>query len=192
MERIALHFLTGNRHKYLEILNIARQINFPIDIKMGGGKDKIEIQSDSLEKIVEFATRHAYEKGYDNFFIEDAGLFIEALKGFPGPYSHYVYATIGIQGILKLMRDITKRKAYFKSVIGLCLNGDIKIFVGITNGLITRAPRGSYGFGFDPIFIPEGYSKTFAEMSMEEKNRVSHRGKAAKKMFEYLKARIIS
>ncbi|RLE72114.1 MAG: non-canonical purine NTP pyrophosphatase, RdgB/HAM1 family, partial [Thermoprotei archaeon] len=121
------------------------------------------------------------------FFVEDAGLFVEALNGFPGPYSSYIYKTIGCEGILKLLEGVDNRKAYFLSVVALRAPGlgDV-VFKGKVNGIIANEMRGEKGFGFDPIFIPDGCEKTFAEMNIEEKSRYSHRGKALRKMGKWI------
>ena len=148
---------------------------------------KLEIQSSSLEEIIKYAADYLFKMNFCNFFIEDAGLFIDHLNGFPGPYSSYVYKTIGVDGILKLMDGISNRSAYFLSVVGLCFKDVIKIFVGEVKGKISLEARGEKGFGFDPIFIPEGYEETFAQMDLEKKNSMSHRAKALRKMAEYLK-----
>ncbi len=121
--------------------------------------------------------------------VEDAGLFIPALGGFPGPYSAYVHDTIGNGGILQLMRQLPNRGASFKSVIGLCRHGEEpKLFTGIVEGTITAEGRGTGGFGYDPIFEPkERDGRTFAEMNTDEKNQYSHRARALRKLVEYLK-----
>jgi len=120
-------------------------------------------------------------------FVEDAGLFIDALNGFPGPYSSYVYRTIGVEGVLKLVEG-KSRGAAFVSVIALYHPGKgVRVFKGMCRGVIAQHPRGFSGFGFDPIFIPEGVGKTFAEMREDEKNKLSHRGEAARKLIEWLK-----
>ncbi len=187
MRTLKLYFLTNNKHKYSEILDIFNKVKTQIRIEMYSYPNtKLEIQAENLEEIVKFAVKYARKKGLDNFFIEDSGLFIEALKGFPGPFSSYVFKTIGIPGILRLLENETNRKAFFKSVIGLCLNGKTYIFTGVVKGRISEIPRGKHGFGFDPIFIPNGFSKTFAEMTLKEKNTVSHRSRAAKKMLNFL------
>jgi len=183
-----LYFITRNKHKLIEIDNILKQIVPTVQLQIFNNVRKIEIQHNNLREIVKFAvqtaTRYITNKP---FIIEDAGLFINALKGFPGPFSHYVYKTIGIKGILKLMENVENRTAYFKSVIGLYFNDDIHIFEGVAEGVISRKARGEYGFGFDPIFIPQGCSKTFAEMRLEEKNMHSHRGKSARALALFLK-----
>ena len=122
--------------------------------------------------------------------MEDAGLFVDSLRGFPGPYAAYVYKAISNPGLLKLMEEMRNRKATFQSVIAY-YNGTAKptIFIGETNGEIAAEERwgkSKAGFGFDPIFIPEGSQKTFAEMEIEEKNQLSHRAKSVHKFAEWL------
>jgi len=142
-----------------------------------------EIQADSLEEVVKDAlnTINSIDNGV---FIEDAGLFIKALNGFPGVYSSYIENTIGNDGILKLMKDVNDRKAVFKSVIGF-KGSDIKIFEGEVKGEIALESRGTKGFGYDPIFIPEGHKKTFAE-DFELKSRISHRKRALEKLARFI------
>lgn len=175
-----LFFITTNKHKYLEVKRFLE--NHGIHVEWINRK-YIEIQANTLEEVVEYALRSI---NLENFFIEDSGLFIKELKGFPGVYSSYVYKTIGLEGILKLMRNVKNREAYFMSVIGLRLKNDIKLFKGIVEGYISEEIRGKEGFGYDPIFIPKGYDETFAE-NYEIKNRISHRIKALEEMVKYLK-----
>jgi XTP/dITP diphosphohydrolase len=123
--------------------------------------------------------------------VEDAGLFIDALDGFPGPYAAYVYKTIHNSGILKLMKNLPDRKAKFQSVIAYCDEQtvcDPTCFEGEVKGEITpieRKEQGKSGFGFDPIFQPDGSKKTFAEMTIDEKNGCSHRAKAIRRFAEW-------
>jgi len=178
-----LAFATTNKHKVAELNSVLRTCGVevePINIP------KVELQSDSLEVIASYAAVHAWSIVRRPVIVEDAGLFIEALGGFPGPYSSYVYRTIGIAGVLKLMEGIGDRRAYFKSDIALAYDGGLKVFTGIVRGIIAYQAKGSGGFGFDPIFIPEGSTRTFAEMSLDEKNKFSHRGRAARKLCEWL------
>lgn len=149
-----------------------------------------EIQASELEKVVEFALNWLKNRVDKPFFIDDSGLFIEALHGFPGVYSAYVYKTLGNDGILRLMDKIEDRRAYFKSVIGY-YDGKVHIFTGIVKGEITFEKKGTMGFGFDPIFVPDGFKKTFAEMTTEEKNKISHRGKALRVFSKWLKENLI-
>ncbi len=115
--------------------------------------------------------------------VEDSGLHISALKNFPGAYSSFVYKTLNLEGILKLLKNIDDRTAYFESVVAYAnTKGYIKTFTGITWGRISLESKGDNGFGFDPIFIPnEQNDRTFADMSLDEKNQYSHRGKAVNK-----------
>ena len=148
-----------------------------------------EIQAVDLRIIAEQSAIYAYDILREPVLVEDAGLFIDALNGFPGPFSSYVYKTIGIRGVLKLMEDVEDRRARFLSVIAFYtpMIGSVKIFTGEVEGYIAREPRGSGGFGFDPIFIPaEGDGKTFAEQSIEEKNKLSHRARAAREFAEWI------
>lgn len=119
--------------------------------------------------------------------LEDSGLYINALKGFPGPYSSYVFKKIGNEGILKLMRSVKDRTAKFVCVVAFAHpKYGIRLFKGEVKGKISLEVRGSKGFGFDPIFIPEGSNKTFGEMDINEKNMFSHRSKAFKQFFQWL------
>jgi len=185
MKRI--FFITSNVGKFKEVVDIFKK-NLPDVMLEMYPAEKVEIQSSELEKIALFSARYIREKEkIDNFFVEDAGLFINALKGFPGPYSSYVYKTIGVNGILKLMKNVKDRRAFFKAVIAFCWKGDIYLFTGVVHGKIAEEARGTQGFGFDPIFIPNGDNRTFAEMTIEEKNKLSHRGKAIRKLINFLK-----
>lgn len=148
-----------------------------------------EIQAMDLRIIAEESAIYAYDILREPVLVEDAGLFINALNGFPGPFSSYAYKTIGIKGMLKLMENVEDRRARFLSVIAFYtpMIGGVKIFTGEVEGYIAMEPRGSGGFGFDPIFIPaEGDGRTFAEQSIEEKNKLSHRARAAKKFAEWI------
>jgi XTP/dITP diphosphohydrolase len=138
------------------------------------------------------SAQEVYKRASLPVIVEDAGLFIDALKGFPGPYAAYAYKTVGNKGLLKLLQGVENRKAVFKAAIAYC-EGETKapvVFVGEAEGEITVAERvgnGKSGFGFDPIFQPSGSAKTFAEMTLEEKNRFSHRAKAVRKFAEWYK-----
>ena len=147
-----------------------------------------EVQAASLGAVVEFglewlAQRHAGEA----LLIDDAGLFVDALGGFPGVYSRYAYDTIGPAGVLALLGDGAERSAEFRCVLGLLLpDGGRQLFRGSCRGRITRTPRGNGGFGYDPVFVPAGDERTFAELPLAEKNGVSHRGRALAALAVYL------
>ena len=138
-----------------------------------------EVQTSELEEVVEKGMAEIRAKGVRDFIIDDSGMFVNALKGFPGVYSAYGQKTIGNAGILKLMEGVEDRSAVFKCCIGCDIDGRTIIVTGTCDGYITREARGSEGFGYDPIFSPDG-KRTFAEIGIEEKNTVSHRGNAIK------------
>lgn len=182
-------FATGNVHKF----NEARSILTGLDIAVGMLRVKdTEIQSDSLVEIAQASALDAFKRCSLPIIVEDAGLFIDALNGFPGPYAAYAYKTIGNKGLLKLMESMENRKAVFHSAIAYC-DSDAEaplVFEGEAAGKMTNEERvgnGKSGFGFDPIFQPSGSAKTFAEMTLEEKNGFSHRAKAVRKFAEWYK-----
>jgi len=180
--QVELWLLSSNRHKYLEIESIAREYGIRV-IPVEGLK--LEIQDDELSNIALTAAVMGYSILRKPVLVEDAGLFVEALNGFPGPYSSYVFKTIGVNGILKLMSGLSNRDACFKSYAVAIYNDRIVKGYGEVCGYITSEPRGDKGFGFDPIFAPlEQPDKTFAEMSVEEKNRYSHRARAVRRVFD--------
>ncbi len=181
-------FVTTNVHK----LNEARQVLAEQGLAAAMLRiEAIEVQSDHLEEIAEASVRDAVEKSGLPVLVEDAGLFIEALKGFPGPYSSYVYRTLGTKGILKLMEGIAKRNAYFHSVVVFHSpeQASPQCFHGKVEGELAVKERGNQGFGYDPIFEPRaGTGKTFAEMTTAEKNRFSHRALAIRKFAAWYKS----
>ncbi len=180
-----LGLVTGNRHKLEELSLVLR--DYGVELYMLGIQ-KIEVQSESLEVIALEAARRAYSKARVPLIVDDSGLFIEALGGFPGPYSSYTYKTIGVEGILRLLHGLPNRRACFHAAIAAIVPPYEKLFHARSCGFITESPRGTGGFGFDPIFTPEeGDGRTFAEMSVEEKNRYSHRAKAARMLGEWLR-----
>lgn len=182
-----LFFATGNPHKLKEVQHFLRQ--YPIDIKGVDLKGK-EIQGETVEEIAEFSVLQAVQKMGKPIFTEDTGLFIKQLDGFPGPFSSYVYKTIGLAGILKLLDSVQDRSAEFKSAIAFCAPAITPIcFLGTSSGTISLKEQGTHGFGFDPIFKPnDGKNRTFAEMEIDEKTQISHRTRSLKKLITwYLK-----
>jgi XTP/dITP diphosphohydrolase len=146
----------------------------------------VEIQSDSLEEIAREKAKVAFAKVKRQIIVEDDGLFIDSLSGFPGQYSSFVFKTIGNDGILKLLAGSTNRSAYFLSMIAFYDGRILSISEGRVNGRITdRITEG--GWGYDPIFVPDGTDLTFAELD-ESKNEYSHRKRALEKFAQwYLK-----
>lgn len=144
-----------------------------------------EIQTSELEEVVEKGMAEIRSKGLSNFIIDDSGMFVDALKGFPGVYSAYGQKTIGNKGILTLMEGVENRKATFKCCIGCDIDGKTIIVTGKCDGYILDEEKGNEGFGYDPIFSPDG-ERSFAEIGLEEKNMISHRGNAVKLLREEL------
>ncbi len=183
-------FATGNIHKFNEALVVLAQHGLAAGMLR---VKSVEIQSDSLAEIAAASAMDAYKRCHLPLLVEDAGLFVDALKGFPGPYAAYVYKTVKNAGLLKLMENITSRKAAFKSVIVYCDSEDLGktlCFEGEIVGEITlheRVRSDKSAFGFDPIFKPKGSMKTFAEMTIEEKNSFSHRAQAISKFADWYK-----
>ena len=138
--------------------------------------------------VAQFGAKHVAKRLGKPVIVEDAGIFIKALKWFPGTYSSYVQDTIGNNGILKLMSDNTDRYAEFRSAVGFCTpKTEPEIFLGTIKGTITYSEKGNSGFAYDPLFNPEGYDETFGELSTDEKNKFSHRRKSLEKFANWYK-----
>jgi XTP/dITP diphosphohydrolase len=176
-----IKFVTTNSHKFREIGKIAA--GYGIDLEMVD-RSYPEVQSPDLAEIAKEGARMCAKDLGKGFFVEDSGLFVEKLKGFPGPYSSYVHSTIGNGGILALLGDSEERSAFFLSII-CYFDGEYHVFEGRVDGTITHEARGQSGFGFDPIFMPSEAETTFAEMG-DRKNEFSHRSRAAEIFFRSL------
>ncbi len=182
-----LKFVTTNRHKFKELRQVATR--FDVALEMFDLSYR-EIQSEDLAKIAVDSARACAESVGGTFFLEDAGLFVHALGGFPGPYSSFVHEKIGNQGILDLLRRKRDRSAHFLSVI--CYHdGRFHTYEGRVEGEISTEGRGGTGFGFDPIFIPSGFDRTFAEMG-DEKVEISHRTRSSEIFFRSLRESALS
>ena len=179
-----VYFTTGNKNKYLEAACIATA--FRVNLKYLNW-EKLEIQSQSLAEIASFAAKQAAQSTRKVVVAEDAGFFVQGLGGFPGPYSSYVFDTVGTAGILRLMRNVKNRGASFQAAVAYCAPNQRPIcFTGSVRGSLASRPRGLHGFGYDPIFVPrQGDGRTFAQMSMNEKNLRSHRAKAFTKFCKW-------
>ena len=178
------YFVTSNIHKFQEASRVLSEYKIATaKLKVGA----IEIQDDNLENIAKASALDAVKNCGLPIFVEDAGLFVEALNGFPGPYSAYVYRTVGTKGILKLMKNIKNRSAHFQSVIAFSSPEEQPTcFPGKVKGKISLQERGTSGFGYDPIFEPtKGDGRTFAEMTTAQKNEYSHRAEALRKFAEW-------
>jgi XTP/dITP diphosphohydrolase len=180
-----IFFATSNPNKYNEIKGIFKQESL--------GKLKllqtqlVEIQSSDLEEIAVFSLEYcATMAGKNPIFVEDSGLFIKELNGFPGPYSAYVLEKLGLKGILSLMRKVKDREAYFQSTIALKIENRFEIFTERVKGRISKVISGK-GWGYDPIFIPESNgSRTYGELG-SRKNKISHRFLATIRLIKFLK-----
>jgi XTP/dITP diphosphohydrolase len=180
-----LFFITSNKRKVQEAAKKLRPFGFSVVQRDLGYP---EVQADSLEEVATWGACHVQERFNYCFMLEDAGLFIDALQGFPGVYSKYVFFTIGLDGILRLLEHVENRNAVFRSVYAYKEPGKKPLIViGECKGTISTKKQGTHGFGYDPIFISDDVKKTFGEMSVEEKNQYSHRAKALEKLAIALK-----
>ena len=150
-----------------------------------------EIRADGLEEIAIEAARAAYAKLRKPVIVEDSGLFIPVLNGFPSTYSAWAMGKIGCDGILKLMRNEKNRNAYFEACIVFVGKKPVKTFTARCKGKVAMKKAGNSGFGYDPIFIPDGYDKTFGQ-SISLKNKLSHRYKSLLKFIRYYKLKVKS
>ncbi len=175
MEQLIL--VTKNKRKITEANSLAKA--FGIEFAMPEIGDKLEIQAESPVEVSEFGAKNAFPQVKRPLLVEDSGLFVKSLNGFPGVYSAQVLARIGNKGILKLMEGIDDREAHFECALSFFDGKEMKSFVERVNGSIIFKEKGDTGFGFDPIFSPNDYNgKSFGEVSIEEKTSLSHRGKA--------------
>src|ERR687886_2206977 len=177
-------FASTNHKKYYEVQSILSTYHgITVDFVQA---ELTEVQSDSLEGIAKEKAKNAFTKVARPVIVEDDGLFIDTLNGFPGPYSSYVFKTIGNAGILKLLSDLSSRSASFRSMIAFYDGKDLSIFEGKIDGRISDRIIED-GWGYDPIFVPAGTNLTFAQLK-DEKNKYSHRKMALEKFARwYLK-----
>ncbi|MGI8950878.1 MAG: RdgB/HAM1 family non-canonical purine NTP pyrophosphatase [Chitinophagaceae bacterium] len=192
MKKQTLIFATNNQHKIEEIKNIAGNKFNVISLKEANIKIDIPEPHETLEENALEKVRTIYQLTYQNCFAEDTGLEVEILNGLPGVKSAR-YAgdeknfQKNIDKLLVNLKGKQNRKARFRTVIALIWNEKKYLFDGISEGKIIEQQKGKNGFGYDPIFVPDGSEKTFAEMSLDEKNIFSHRRKATDKLIEFLK-----
>jgi len=178
-----LTFVSTNAGKFREVREVLG--DYGVDVRWSR-RPLPELQATDLETVVAAKLSSAQERA-KNVLVEDSGLFVPALHGFPGVYSAYVLDTLGLPGILQLL-DGRDRRARFETVAGLALGRRRWTRTGECHGTIAPEPRGGQGFGYDPIFIPEGDTRTFGEMTPIEKNRQSHRARAMRRIGLLLKA----
>lgn len=182
-----IFFATGNPHKFKEAEAIFSK-NAPAGFCLRHFVfTHREIRSDDLSEIAREAVVAAYMQLKKPVFVEDTGLFVDALNGFPGAYSAWAQQKIGNAGLLKLLGGEKKRSARFETVVAFTTDGnDIACFRGLCEGTIAEKETVGGGFGYDPIFIPAGHGQTFAE-NIELKNKLSHRYKSVSLFIDYLK-----
>src|SRR2546427_6962759 len=182
----SISFATSNSHKFREVELVLRMLGVGVRRLRGKG---LEIQSDDIVEVARFASADASKKYGCPLIVEDTGLFIDALGGFPGPYASFVFRSIGSEAILRLLGCKGKeeeRRATFVSAVAYCEpGGDPAVFRGSIVGAISKKASGRGGFGFEPMFMPAGQSLTFAQLSIEEKCRISHRAEAVTKFGEW-------
>jgi len=187
-----LVFATNNAHKLEEVAaKIEGKIKL-LNLTDIGCIEEIDETGNTFRENASLKSRFIYEKYHINCFGDDSGLEIEALNGEPGVFSARYAGEHGnhaanIDKTLAALKNITNRKANFRTVISLIWNGDEYFFEGVVNGTIRNERVGTAGFGYDPIFQPDGYTKTFAEMSLAEKNKISHRAIAMADLLDFLK-----
>ncbi|OKY78230.1 MAG: Inosine/xanthosine triphosphate pyrophosphatase all-alpha NTP-PPase family [Candidatus Methanohalarchaeum thermophilum] len=182
---IEIKFATGNIEKSKEVNSYFEEIRFErIDVPYP------EVQG-RLEEVASYGVDYVYDEIKEPVIVEDSGLLISGLNGFPGPYSSFVFETLGNSGIIKLLEDKKTRESIFKTVIGYKDNERKKIFEGKIEGEIAEKPRGDNGFGYDPIFKPKNSEKTFGEMKRENKNEISHRRRAFSELSSWLNSKDI-
>lgn len=187
-----LVFASNNKNKIREIQLLLPQSIQVLSLEDIGCFEEIPETANTIEGNAIQKANYVTEKYGYNCFADDTGLEVEALNGEPGVYSaRYAGvrkdATNNMDKLLNNLKDKSNRTAQFKTVIALNLNGNQTLFTGIIKGKIIKEKVGTNGFGYDPIFVADGYTKTFAELTIEEKSAISHRGLAVKQLVDFLK-----
>ena len=191
MTNINLIFATSNQNKVLEIQKILpKKFNIKSLKDLNYFEDVPENET-TIEGNAIFKVKYIYEKFNINVFADDTGLEVEGLNGEPGVHSARYAGTTrnsekNIKKLLKNLKNIKNRSARFKTVIALIIDNKLHIFSGIVEGYILDSPKGNNGFGYDPIFCPNGFDKSFAELTLKEKNLISHRSFAMKKLIDFI------
>ena len=189
-----LVFATNNKNKILEVQQLLTDSIEIISLENIGCFEEIPETADTIEENAIMKANYVTQKYGYNCFADDTGLEVDALNGAPGVFSaRYAgeqrSSDENMDKLLNALANTTNRKAHFKTIIALNLNGKQHLFTGIAKGEITLKKIGNQGFGYDPIFIPEGHTATFAQLSLEEKGLISHRGKATEQLINFLKTK---
>lgn len=183
-------FVTGNKNKLREVQKLLFSYHL-LSLDDLNFTDEIIETEDTIEGNALLKADHIYKKFEINCFSDDTGLFVDSLDGEPGVKSARFAGDSSnsednIRLVLEKLIGEENRDAIFRTVICLIINGEINYFHGEVNGVITKEKTGDKGFGYDPIFIPEGFNKTFSEFTLEEKNKLSHRAIAVSKLVKFL------
>ena len=185
-------FATNYKHKLAEMRQIMDGIYTVLSLDDIGCHEEIVEDADTIQGNAKIKADFITNKYHKDCFADDTGLEVEALDGAPGVYSarfageHCTYQD-NVDKLLSALKGVENRKAAFRTVIALNLNGETHYFEGRCDGEITKAQRGEGGFGYDPIFQPDGFDLTFSELGIAEKNKISHRGRATQKLIAFLK-----
>ncbi len=181
-----IRFVTTNLGKYREVAAFLEPAGVHLERI---DRTYPEVQADTLDEVLKYAAGILAGQVRAPWIIDDSGLFVDALNGFPGVYSSHAFRTIGPRGLLRLLRTADSRAASFETALLLHDGRAPRTFRGVCQGTLACTVRGSGGFGFDPVFFPAGSRRTFGEMSLEDKNRVSHRAQAARALADDLARR---
>ena len=189
-----LVFATNNKYKILEVQQLLPETIEIVSLESIGCFEEIPETATTIEENAIMKANYVTQKYGYNCFADDTGLEVDALNGAPGVFSaRYAgeqrSSEDNMDKLLDALSNTTNRKAQFKTIIALNLNGRQHLFTGIAKGEITLKKIGNQGFGYDPIFIPEGHTATFAQLSLEEKGHISHRGKATEQLINFLKTK---
>jgi XTP/dITP diphosphohydrolase len=187
-----LVFATNNKHKLQEVRDIVGDRVAVLSLSNIDCNDDIPDTADTLQGNALIKARYIYEKYGVDCFADDTGLEVEALDGAPGVYSaryagEECDSEANMKKLLHNLTDKNNRNAQFRTVIALIINGEERLFNGIVKGVIAAEKMGTSGFGYDPIFIPEGFSESFAQMDASMKNSISHRYRATEELSKFLK-----
>lgn len=189
-----LVFATNNAHKLHEVASILKDFYEVVDLKDIGIDADIPETGNTLEENALIKARYVWESKGISCFADDTGLEVEALNNEPGVYSAR-YAgenhdsVANMEKLLRNLHGIDNRKARFRTVVAAILDGKEYLFEGVIEGSITKDAKGHHGFGYDPVFLPNGYEQTFAELGDDVKNTISHRALAVKSFCDFLQAR---
>lgn len=190
MSALTLCFATNNQHKIQEVAQLLGD-NFKIvSLQEVGCHEELKEEQSTIEGNSLQKAKYVFERYHVPCFADDSGLEIEALAGEPGVHSAYYSGSrdfdANIQLVLHKLSGITQRKAQFKTVITLITADTQQQFTGLLPGTIIHEKKGTNGFGYDPIFVPDGHAKTLAQLTLQEKNKISHRSQAVKALINFL------